>query len=311
MRTSFVTIPMQPYFMQDNMSDTVKKLSIDVNLCESSAFLSEITDHFNDTTPDGQFHIHKLLKRGSEGCIHDAKRRNLSHDSDSSMVVKVMKLPVELGQRARLCSLLKSVRDMKCDHVVSVENFQVTSHNVYVVMEKCDRDLFSFLESATVISEADATLIFVQVMQGLEYCHRRGIAHGDIKLENILLKDDQVKLADFGSNDTQGALKYLSPEGVRRVSNGGSHFAVDIWAAGVTLFTLCSGHYPWNLASSFDKIYCKFLKDPMGFFPCSFSPQLRDLLLSMLSIRPEERPSARECLEHIWCTKTDKMIGNI
>lgn len=60
-------------------------------------------------------------------------------------------------------------------------------------------DLFDKIVTEERIKEAEAALIFGQIVLGMEYFHAKGVTHRDLKPENILLgKDGSIKIADFG-----------------------------------------------------------------------------------------------------------------
>jgi serine/threonine protein kinase len=82
--------------------------------------------------------------------------------------------------------------------------------------------------------------------------HSIGIAHRDIKFENIMLNKDQPKFIDFGlskilvvgetSNERNGTIAYSSPE----ILLGYNHdFSTDIWSLGIVLHALLSGEFPF------------------------------------------------------------------
>ena len=86
-------------------------------------------------------------------------------------------------------------------------------------------------------------------MQALCYCHKKGVVHRDIKLENILINQSKViKLIDFGFsvaispgsklNIFCGTPSYMAPEIVNKKEYD---FAVDLWAAGILLFKILTG----------------------------------------------------------------------
>merc|ERR1711871_316863 len=104
-------------------------------------------------------------------------------------------------------------------------------------MEKCDGDLLmSLTESPNQkYDEKEASYVMKQVMTGLDFCHRRGIFHGDIKPENLLLKDDVVKLTDFsikiyGHDDISSlppCSSVLNGDGNNNSSNSNSEGSIE------------------------------------------------------------------------------------
>ena len=104
------------------------------------------------------------------------------------------------------------------------------------------------------------------VFMGLKDLHSIGITHRDIKLENLLLDDNNnIKIIDFGfstciPNDKKikifcGTPSYMAPEIVRKTEYCGP--PADIWALGVLLFTILSGQFPYRGATDeelYDKI---------------------------------------------------------
>ena len=118
------------------------------------------------------------------------------------------------------------------------------------------------------LTEAEAKIIFKQVIYGINYMHQRNVVHRDIKLENIIFDKDQqkVKLVDFGFSiclkDIKQKIKvfcgtptYMAPEIVTKDKNrnslnecerGYEAPPADIWALGVVLYALLSGRFPFK-----------------------------------------------------------------
>ena len=112
-------------------------------------------------------------------------------------------------------------------------------------------------------SEKEAAIIFKQLMNGISYCHSKGICHRDLKPENklFLTNDDNspIKIIDFGLSKIFGETKkddkkkknmktkvgtayYVSPE----VLKGNYDEKCDIWSCGVILYILLSGEPQFN-----------------------------------------------------------------
>ena len=74
---------------------------------------------------------------------------------------------------------------------------------IYIIMELCTGgDLFDRLEDHTQLTERDAAAVIAKIVKAVGYCHARGLAHRDLKLENIMLESTaahaEIKLIDFG-----------------------------------------------------------------------------------------------------------------
>lgn len=105
------------------------------------------------------------------------------------------------------------------------------------------------------------------MLQGIHYIHSRGFSHRDLKPENILLdKNYNVKLVDFGfacpleGRDGSGVNRsqigtpgYMAPEILSKLAYQGQ--VVDLFALGVILFIMKSGHPPFTQASEDDRYY--------------------------------------------------------
>ena len=123
------------------------------------------------------------------------------------------------------------------------------------------------------VPENIAHQIILQLLRALKYLHSKGVVHSDVKLENVLLSDnnlESLRLIDFGlslfTNKNQqtsmgspsqggirGTLNYMAPE----ILLGTSPMSCpsDIWSTGVMLFTLCCGVMPFSGDTQIDLIH--------------------------------------------------------
>lgn len=110
-------------------------------------------------------------------------------------------------------------------------------------------------------SLVDGIAIASQLGRAIDALHRRRIVHRDIKPENVLLCDGALKLLDLGvarlpgvdalpDEDIPGTPGYLAPEMFE--GNAGDE-ATDVYALGVTLYRLFTGHYPYGESEAFSR----------------------------------------------------------
>ena len=147
----------------------------------------------------------------------------------------------------------------------------------------------------------------MQISLALKYIHENNIMHRDIKPSNILLMDNIAKLGDFGvakalnsnlkhAKTMVATPQYLAPEIINKQNYS---FKADIWSLGVTFFQLMYLTYPFEGKTDEEmqkNIVAGKRKEISNSY--SYDSKLVELINKMLSIRPEERPSAEEILDN-------------
>ncbi|KAL6952151.1 calcium,calmodulin-dependent protein kinase [Sarracenia purpurea var. burkii] len=185
---------------------------------------------------------------------------------------------------------------------------------LHVVTDLCDSaDLYDRLTtSVRTFSEADAASVFQQLISAIAHCHRVGVAHRDIKPDNILFDSrNKLRLADFGSAELFGCSErqtmrgvvgtpyYVAPE----ILSGREYSEkVDVWSAGVILYIMLAGVPPFygeSAAETFEAVMRGNLRFPTKIFR-SVSPEAKDLLRKMICKDVFRRLSAEQVLRHPW-----------
>ena len=196
-------------------------------------------------------------------------------------------------------------------NITLVFDFGVEDEVPYIVQEfLTGYDLDELLKADVVTDEDTIVSILIQVCEGLEFAHQRGIVHRDIKPSNIrVLEDGTVKIMDFGiaksilaaSKLTQtgialGTAGYLAPE---QIQGRTVDARTDIFAVGVVAYELVTGKRPFESATLSNVLYKILNEEPE--YPTEVdgrcSEELQTLIRRCLAKEPEDRfPGADELL---------------
>ena len=165
------------------------------------------------------------------------------------------------------------------------------------------------------LDEEHVKFIIRQVAQGVKALHSRLIIHRDIKCENIMMTDStrsaQVRIADLGSakqlrspHDTAtfmiGTPGYIAPEVLIDKRYG---FGYDIWSLGALMYMLLSFRLPFYSKDSTElkrRLRLEELNLNANASLCRISQPAKDLLSSMLTKNPMQRPNIDQVLIHPW-----------
>jgi serine/threonine protein kinase len=190
---------------------------------------------------------------------------------------------------------------------------------------RMDIDLFDYIHGGTTTSKilrsSDSPEVarqkalhllplLKQVTRGLMELHEFGMAHMDLKLENVLYspKNKTIKLCDFAyatpcefSTDFKGTIDYIAPEICLEVLYEPKK--ADIYSLGILMFMALVGSYPdrqnkLDECESLDEIYA-IKSEGIQFPPWFPFPRLKHLILSLTHLNPRERITLEECITHL------------
>ena len=166
---------------------------------------------------------------------------------------------------------IKLLQSLRHTNIVDLQEVMVENNDCFMVFEYLSHDLTGLLNHPTFkLDHAHKKHLAKQLFEGLEYLHRRGVLHRDIKAANILISNEgQLKLADFGLarfyvkrrqldyTNRVITIWYRSPELLLGETKYGP--AVDIWSAACVLVEIFTKHaiFPGDGGeiSQLDKIY--------------------------------------------------------
>ena len=243
--------------------------------------------------------IHKTTKKKYAIKIYD---KNLIDDEEKMSTIK---------NEIFILTQLNNENDniMKLYDVINSKN------NLYLVLEYINGiSLLEFIQRKKNrrINENLCKKIFYQIVKAILYCQNKNICHRDIKLENILiLNDNVIKLIDFGfaikcnKNEYQeffcGTLYYMPPEIVNKEKY--IPFYSDIWSLGVLLYVMLFGYFPFK-ANKENKLF-ELINEGKITFPTyiDVSDEVKKLILKILVIKPNKRLSLEEILNDPWFKK--------
>ncbi len=215
----------------------------------------------------GKYEIRREIGRGAMGVVYEAydpsikrivalktiRRDQLAGDDSTAVIARFRREAQAAGR-------------LNHANIVSIYDFGEEGGVWFIAMEFVrGRELKECFEANERFKNADIVRIMTRILNALDYSHRQGVIHRDVKPANIfLLEDGSVKVADFGiahiesSNLTQagtviGTPSYMSPEQILGLPVDGRS---DLFSAGVILYQFLTGERPFagSAATTMQKV---------------------------------------------------------
>ncbi|TVU21325.1 hypothetical protein EJB05_30953 [Eragrostis curvula] len=260
----------------------------------------------------GRYEIGRTLGEGNFGKVKYARHRA----TGGHFAIKILDRNKILSQHidVQIRREIGTLKVLKHPNVVRLHEVAASKTKIYMVLEFVNGgELFDKIAARGKLPEQEGRKLFQQLIDGISYCHDKGVYHRDLKPENVLVdRKGNIKISDFGlsalpqhlGNDgllhtTCGSPNYIAPEVLQNRGYDGS--LSDIWSCGVILFVMLVGSLPFddrNLVVLYQKIFKGDCQIPRW-----LSPSAQDLLRKILEPNPMKRINISGIKEHEWFQK--------
>lgn len=255
-------------------------------------------------------------------CVNGYEIMNDIGKGGSSVIFKVKKIATKEIYAAKIISksyahtvqLVKQIeKEVSIMNQIShpnivkyYESFEIINDinesYIIIIMEYCENgNLWNFMKTKDF--QYHKNKIIKEFLEAIQYLHNKGIAHCDIKLDNIVIDSNfNAKLSDFGYSQTEpicsdelkfGTLLYAPPE--LFIKGDFWTFKADIWEVGITLYCISEGDFPYNVTdknSIIEQIITHNLK-----FKSSLPEGLKKIIEKCTNMRIEKRPTISEIIK--------------
>jgi eukaryotic-like serine/threonine-protein kinase len=233
----------------------------------------------------GRYDLIRVLGKGAMGIVYEGRDPNL----DRRVAIKTVKVE-NLSEEAaaeyehRFRTEARSAARLQHPNIVSVYDSDRDGDIAFLVMEYIQGDdLKHHLDKGIRYSLEQSLKMIRDLLSALDYAHKQGIVHRDVKPANLLIEPGgRVKLTDFGvariqdsgeATRTQGSmvgtLKYMSPE---QVQGQKIDSRADLFSVGVVLYQLLTDKRPFDGDNDFSIIHQIIGHTPAA--PSSFNARL-------------------------------------
>ena len=261
----------------------------------------------------GNFKILQKLGEGGMGVVY----KGIDVQLDRPVAIKMLNADLarnpELVQRFQ--AEARAQANLNHTNIATLYAFLVTEEGACMVMEFVEGESFEqMIRRAGPMNARDAVLLFKQALLGIGAAHRVGIVHRDIKPANLMLnRQGIVKVMDFGiakalgvrgmtrTGMQMGTVLYMSPE---QIQSRTIDVRTDIYALGVTLYEMLSGHVPFESESDFQVMHDHVNSPPpplTRYYPYA-AKEFENVVAKALEKNPDQRYQTVEefgaALEH-------------
>ena len=310
---------------------TLKELSRLANISKDIKIKNLI--QLINSKPEDNYKIINKLGKGSFGSVYKVKNK-ITGEIRAMKIIKNTSISDNDGAaNQKFLKEIQVLKELEHPNIIKIFEYYIDNKYHYIITELLTGgELYETILKFQKFNEKNAAKIMKQILSALNYLHSKGIVHRDIKPENILVQNDNknnknyldeihIKLIDFGASNffkeneiltlKVGSPYYIAPE----VLNKSYNEKCDIWSAGVVLYVMLTGNFPFVGKTSqklFENIKSGKYKTTGKEWE-AISPQAKDLIKKMLELNTNKRISASECLKSpfISCINTQEKVPDL
>uniref|UniRef100_A0ACD5YRB9 Uncharacterized protein n=1 Tax=Avena sativa TaxID=4498 RepID=A0ACD5YRB9_AVESA len=254
----------------------------------------------------GKYRVGRTIGQGAFAKVR------LSVDAETGRTVAVKVIDRSTVLRNNLMYQVKreisAMKLLNHPNIVRIHEVIATKTKICLVMEYVPGgQLSDKLSYHGRLDERQAKKYFYQLIDAVDYCHRRGVFHRDLKPENLLIdKQGNLKVSDFGLSVLRkpgqllftscGSPCYVAPEVIQHKTYNGA--AADIWSCGVILFELLTGYLPFQ-DHSLTNLYRRISRGQFAFPQWITLPQ-KKIILNILDPSPITRAKISDIFDDEW-----------
>ena len=247
-----------------------------------------------------------LIKDIGEGNFGKVKLSTLNSTNEKYAIKILNKQKLKQQTKSSSFNEIEIISKLNHPNIIHVEKILEDSKNHYIIMEYCDNgELFEYIVKKDRLEQIEAAIFFYQMINGVEYLHKKGFVHRDLKPENLLLTKDKIlKIIDFGLchdfNGTNllkskcGSPSYAAPEILKGFPYDG--FKTDIWCCGITLYAMLCGYLPFD-GDDNQEIFRQIIECNPDFPPFLGDDSI-NLLIGLLNPDPKRRLTISQIKNH-------------